>query len=87
MEIPAHKGGTPGVTFVVSQRGVVIFTREYTRHVNLVDRSGYPRDHIVWGGIMTPEGDWVRRSFDFGDAPDFESREQAVELIAGLMSH
>lgn len=84
-EVPANLAGTPGITFVVTREGVVVFTKEYMRHVRLVEKSPFPRHSIAWGGILNAEGQWVRRSFDFGDAPDLDSREYVVELIGKIL--
>lgn len=84
-EIPANAAGTPGATYVVTHDGVVIFTREYTRHVRLVEKSPFPKHSIAWGGILNPDGHWVRRSFDYGDAPDTDAREFVVELIGKVL--
>jgi len=84
-EVPANSAGTAGITFVVTHEGVVIFTKEYMRHVRLADKSPYPRHNIAWGGILTPRGEWVRRSFDYGDAPDRDAREFVVELIGKVL--
>lgn len=80
-EVVAKAGGTPGITYVVTDGGVVVFTKEYMRHVRLVEKCPFPKDSIAWGGILSPEGLWVRRSYDFGDAPDIDSREFVVDLI------
>ncbi len=80
-EVPANPIGTAGITYVVTDQGVVVFTREYMRHMRLVERSPFPRHCIKWGGILNAEGQWVRRSFDFGDAPDPDTREFVVDLI------
>lgn len=80
-EVPASVGGSPGVTYVVTHEGVVIFTREYIRHVRLVQLCPYKHEQIAWGGVLTAQGQWVRRSYDFGDAPDFDTREFVVGLL------
>jgi hypothetical protein len=84
-EVPASPIGTPGTTFVVTHDGVVIFVREYMRHVRLVEKSPYSRSQIAWGGILTAGGEWVRRSFDFGDAPDHDAREFVSELLQKVL--
>jgi hypothetical protein len=84
-EVPANPLGIFGITYVVTNDGVVIFTREYMRHVRLVQMSPYPKYTIAWGGILTGDGQWVRKSFDFGDAPDMDSREFVVELIQKVL--
>ncbi|HSQ40779.1 MAG TPA: hypothetical protein VLM37_00710 [Fibrobacteraceae bacterium] len=85
LEIPANSSGQSGVTFVVTDQGVVVFTREYIRHVTLADKSPYNRSQVAWGGILTPRGEWVRRSFDFGGPPDPEAREFVTELIQKVL--
>lgn len=79
--IAALPGGTPGITYIVSTKGVVYYTREYIRHSSLLSRSGETRENIAWGGILTSEGEWVRRSFDFGDAPNPDVRDLVVAMI------
>jgi hypothetical protein len=84
-EIPASPNGIPGITFVVTHEGVVIFAREYIRHVRLAQLSPYGHAQIAWGGILTAEGLWARRSYDFGDAPDLDAREFVVELLQKIL--
>ncbi|MCR5027805.1 MAG: hypothetical protein K6A31_00930 [Fibrobacter sp.] len=38
-------------------------------------------DDIAWGGILNDRGDWVRRSYDFGDAPTVEIRNEVISAI------
>lgn len=82
LEIPAARGGnTDGITYLVTCDGTVVFTREYLRHRHLLARTRFPFYTIAWGGVLTSSGEWVRRSYDFGDAPDPESRDVVVALI------
>jgi len=83
-EIPAM-GMMPGITYVVTKGNVILWTREYTRHIILTQRSGRTRDEIAWGGILDQDGQWVRKSFDFGDAPTREQRERVTEILQGLV--
>jgi hypothetical protein len=79
-EIKAQ-GNIEGITFIVSDSGVVIFTREYTRHILLMQRASFTKNQIQWGGILNQEGAWMRASYDFGDAPLMSDRELAVLMI------
>lgn len=81
LEIPAKPGGSPGITYVVTCQGIVVFTQEYDRHAALVERSPFSKYDIAWGGILTDDGRWVRQSLDFGDAPSLEQRETVTHLI------
>ncbi len=85
LEISADPSGTPGITYVVTHSNVIIFTREYTRHVRLASKSPFSKLDIAWGGILDRGGQWVRRSLDFGDALNLEDRERVVELIGSLL--
>jgi hypothetical protein len=80
-EYPSKGRTREGITFLVAEDKHVLFTREYTRHRTLLERTEYPMAEIAWGGILTEAGTWVRRSFDFGDAPDPETREEVVLSI------
>lgn len=71
---------------MVTDHGVVVFAREYMRHVRLVEKSPYPKHQIAWGGILNEHGHWVRRSFDFGDAPDTDTRDYVVEMIQKVLN-
>lgn len=84
-EIPASPAGSPGITYVVTHGGVVIFTREYMRHVRLIQNSPYPKHAVAWGGVLNSEGHWIRKSFDFGDAPDIDTRDFVVELLQKVL--
>jgi hypothetical protein len=86
-EYPCTGKNRDGITFLVSFDGVILFTREYTRHRAFADQTGYSLSDIAWGGILTEKGTWVRRSFDFGDAPDPEIREQVVFSIQKWLAH
>lgn len=82
LEVPASRSGNPdGVTYLVTCDGTVLFTREYVRHRLLLSRTRFPFYTIAWGGVLTDSGEWVRRSYDFGDAPSPESRDAVVDLI------
>lgn len=83
-EIPAQLTNSniyDNITFVVSDLGVVFFTKEYTQHVIVAKRANVPNSQIAWGGIVNSDGKWIRMSFDFGDAPTIEIRELVVSLI------
>lgn len=82
LEVPASRHGNPdGITYLVTCDGTVLFTREYIRHRHLLARTHFPFYTIAWGGVLTDSGEWVRRSYDFGDAPDPESRDTVVAII------
>lgn len=82
IETPASRGGnSDGITYLVTCEGNIVFTREYIRHRHLLARTRFPFYTIAWGGVLTDSGEWVRRSYDFGDAPDPESRDIVVALI------
>ena len=82
LDVPASRNGNlDGITYLVTCDGTVVFTREYLRHRHLLARTRFPFYTIAWGGILTDMGEWVRRSYDFGDAPDPESRDAVVSLI------
>lgn len=86
-EYPCKGCNREGITFLVAEDRNVLFTREYTRHRTFLERTEYPIAEIAWGGILTEAGTWVRRSFDFGDAPDPETREEAVLSIQKAVAH
>lgn len=83
-EIPVS-GMMPGITYVVTKDNIILWTREYTRHIILTQRAHRIRDDIAWGGILDAEGNWVRKSFDFGDAPTREQRDRVTEILQGLV--
>lgn len=85
LEISADPSGSPGITYVVTHSHVIVFTREYTRHVRLTSKSPYSKSDIAWGGILDRSGQWVRKSLDFGDAPNLDDREKVIELINALL--
>jgi hypothetical protein len=74
-------GQHPGVTFVVSHNQTVLWTPEYTRHVLVTKYGGFVKEQIAWGGILNEMGQWVRPSFDFGDAPNPQERAKVVQLL------
>ena len=69
------------VTFLVSKMGVIVITREYTSHRELLSRTQFSAAEIAWGGVLTATGSWVRQSFDFGDAPDAAMRDRVISDI------
>ena len=84
-EVSAQGSNYSSITYVVAFDGTIIFTRELTRHFKVQQRSGYEYDDIIWGGVLSAEGKWVRKSYDFGDAPTYEDRMMVVELINKAM--
>jgi hypothetical protein len=85
IEIPVREGSQPGITFIVSNIGQVFYTREYTRHVYVQMQSMEPRENISWGGVLTAQGKWIRKSYEFGDAPSEHIRQIVVKLIASKL--
>ena len=87
-EIPAYgmnSGIYDNITFVVSDLGEILFTREYTRHIVVAQRAKVSNSKIAWGGIVSPNGQWIRPSFDFGDAPTVEDRDLVVSIIKSAL--
>ena len=70
-----------GYTFIVANDGTVYYTGELTRHLSLMSRTSCQMEDIAWGGILNDRGDWVRRSYDFGDAPTVEIRNAVISAI------
>ena len=85
LELPTIPGAQRGITYLVSSKNVIIFTREYTKHMLLYLRSGIPREEIMWGGILSKSGLWVRKSLDFGDAPDETMRNEVVKILCNKL--
>jgi hypothetical protein len=44
--------------------------------------SKYSIEEISWGGILDTRGNWIRRSIDYGDAPNKDLREIVRSLLA-----
>jgi len=84
-ELPIKSGNIHKVTYIVTFDNVVYFARELTRHVFLQQHSGYEFNDIVWGGVLKANGEWERKSFDFGDAPSISERESLVQALATLI--
>jgi len=80
-EYPCKGSDSSMVTFLVSTMGVIVITREYTSHRELLSRTLFSAAEIAWGGVLTATGSWVRRSFDFGDAPDAATRDRVISDI------
>ena len=80
-EYPCKGSDSSMVTFLVSTTGVILLTREYTSHRELLARTPFSVKEIAWGGVLTDTGSWIRRSFDFGDAPDTATRENVIANI------
>lgn len=80
VDVPQASGA--GVTYIVTHGNEVLWTPIYTRHRFIQEVSGIPWAGIAWGGVMTTQGDWVRASYDFGEADTLEERDRVVELIA-----
>lgn len=79
VDVPEAVGA--GVTFIVSHSNEILWTPLYTRHRFIQENSGIPWAGIAWGGILTTQGEWVRSSYDFGDAPDQADRDEVARLI------
>ena len=80
VDVPNATGA--GVTYVVTHANEVLWTPIYTRHRFIQEQSGIPWAGIAWGGILTSQGDWVRGSYDFGDADSLQEREAVRNLIS-----
>lgn len=83
--LAAPEDGRPGLTFVVSKAGNVVYTQELTTHKMLTIRSGRVPEDIAWGGVLDPAGNWVRPSVDYGDAPQIETRDTVVNLLRSAL--
>ncbi len=70
-----------GYTFIVAKDGTIYYTGELTRHLSLMWRTSCKMEDIAWGGILNNCGDWVRRSYDFGDAPTLAIRNSVISAI------
>lgn len=82
----AAENGSGGITFLVTNGGRIFYTCERIPHRSLLARSHYSAKDIAWGGVLTEQGDWVRPSGDFGDAPDPEIRNSVVFQIQESMA-
>ncbi len=84
-EIAAEDCGG-GVTFLVTNSGRIFYTCERIPHRLLLAKSSYSAKDIAWGGVLTEQGDWIRPSGDFGDAPNPEVRNAVVSQIQESMA-
>ncbi len=73
--------GGKGVTFIVTHGNEILWTPVYTRHRDIQEASQLAWSGIAWGGVMTTQGEWVRRSYDFGDASENNERDIVINLI------
>lgn len=77
-QVPFSGNAPRGITYIVSEWDEVLWWPFYTRHRWLADAVSLPYAQVSWGGIMDTQGDWVRPSYDFGDAPDAALLSQVV---------
>ena len=82
LEVSPPHTKTPGITYIVTFDNVVLYCPFYTRHKAVMEVSEYSIKEISWGGILDTRGNWVRRSIDYGDAPNKELREVVRNLLA-----
>ena len=84
VDVPQAVGA--GVTYIVTQSHEILWTPIYTRHRFVQELSGVPWAGIAWGGILTMDGNWVRGSYDFGDASDEKERETVRALLVKALN-
>ena len=75
-----------GITYDVTVNFEILVCKSYTRHIALAQVAGFQASNIAWGGILTPDGEWVRKSLDFGDADTEKEREEVIRLIKEFYS-
>lgn len=84
-EIPVSDGDSSVVTFIVTRDGRIFFTRERIRHLALLSRTLCSQNEIAWGGVLTDKGSWIRQSYDFGDAPNSQIRNDVIFKIQKVL--
>lgn len=82
LEVSPPHTKTPGITYIVTIDNVILYCPFYTRHKDVMSFSKYSIEEISWGGILDTRGNWIRRSIDYGDAPNKDLREIVRSLLA-----
>lgn len=83
-QVPFDGHAPKGITYIVSEWDEVLWWPFYTRHRWLADAVNLPYTQVAWGGILDTQAQWVRASYDFGDAPSGEILSEVVLEIQRL---
>ncbi len=86
VEIKVPDPNNRGYTYDVTRDGEILVCASYTRHSHLARLALRDSEEIAWGGVLSAEGQWVRGSIDFGDAPDEGTRQQVINAIRNYFS-
>jgi hypothetical protein len=81
IEVQMPDPNNMGITYDVTVNFEILVCNTYTRHIALAKVAGFDAATIAWGGILSPTGEWVRQSLDFGEADTEVERDEVVNLI------